>query len=45
MSEAFYQMSTFFNTTPIGDMGGTWRAGESPALASDGDPILGPATS
>ena len=38
MSEAFYQMSTFFNTTPIGDMGGTWRAGGSPAVASDGDP-------
>src|SRR6516165_5801873 len=37
MSEAFYQMSTFFNTTPIGDMGGTWRAGGSPAVASDGD--------
>ena len=41
MSEAFYQMSTFFNTTPIGGMGGTWRAGGSPAVASDGDPILG----
>ena len=41
MSEAFYQMSTFFNTTPIGDMGGTWRAEGSPAVASDGDPILG----
>src|SRR6516225_11392422 len=38
MSEAFYQMSTFFNTTPIGYMGGTWRAGGSPAVGSDGDP-------
>jgi len=38
MSGAFYQMSIFFNTTPIGDMGGTWRAGGSPAVASDGDP-------
>ena len=45
MIGAFYQMSIFFNTTPIGDMGGTWRAGRSPAVASDGDPILGPATS
>ena len=34
-------MSTFFNTTPIGDMGGTWWAGGSPAVGSDGDPILG----
>ena len=34
-------MSTFFNTTPTGDMGGTWRAGGSPAVASDGHPILG----
>src|SRR6516164_6486759 len=38
MSKGFYQMSTFFNTTPIGDTGGTWRAGGSPAVASNGDP-------
>ena len=35
------KMVTFFNTTPNGDFGGIWQSGAAPAVASNGDLILG----
>jgi uncharacterized protein (TIGR03118 family) len=32
---------TIFNSTPDGDFGGTWQSGAAPAVASNGDLILG----